>query len=300
MKQIRLLGLLVLMGAGWGLSGVIAKPIVDAGYRPFGIILWQMIIGAIVLGALTYARGKPLPFAPRHIALYLFIALTGTLLPNVASYTALLHLPAGIMSIIIASVSMFAFPIALLLGNERFEGKRFLGLVAGLIGVVILAGPQAQLPTGAWIWIAVALIAPFLYGIEGNVIAKWGTAGLDPIQALAGASLIGACLALGMTLATDAWIDPLSAWNLPKGLIVVNSILHACVYSGYVWLVGRAGATFAAQVSYLVTGFGVVWAMILLGESYGGWVWVALGVMFVGLFLVQPHDTTEHPSSEAA
>ena len=134
MTQIRLLGLLVLMGAGWGLSGVIAKPIVDAGYRPFGIILWQMVIGAIVLGTLTYARGKPLRFAPRHIALYLFIALTGTLLPNVASYTALLHLPAGIMSIIIASVSMFAFPIALLLGNERFEGKRVLGLLAGLIG----------------------------------------------------------------------------------------------------------------------------------------------------------------------
>ena len=300
MTQIRLLGLLVLMGAGWGLSGVIAKPIVDAGYRPFGIILWQMVIGAIVLGTLTYARGKPLRFAPRHIALYLFIALTGTLLPNVASYTALLHLPAGIMSIIIASVSMFAFPIALLLGNERFEGKRVLGLLAGLIGVVILAGPQAHLPAGAWVWIAVALIAPFLYGVEGNVVAKWGTAGLDPIQTLAGASLIGACLAIGMTLATDAWIDPFTAWDLPKVLIIANSTLHACVYSAYVWLVGRAGATFAAQVSYLVTGFGVLWAMVLLGESYGGWVWVALGVMFIGLFLVQPHDSAENTASEAA
>ena len=68
-------------------------------------------------------------------------------------------------------------------------------------------------------------------------------------------------------------------------------VIHAFVYSGYVWLVGRAGPSFAAQVSYLVTGFGVIWAMVLLGESYSLWVWAALGIMFVALFLVQPRES---------
>jgi drug/metabolite transporter (DMT)-like permease len=42
------------------------------------------------------------------------------------------------------------------------------------------------------------------------------------------------------------------------------------VYAGYVWLVGRAGAVFAAQVAYLVTLFGVFWAMLILGETLFG------------------------------
>jgi hypothetical protein len=37
-----------------------------------------------------------------------------------------------------------------------------------------------------------------------------------------------------------------------------------------------------------VTGFGVFWAMLLLGESYSGWIWAALALMLMGLFLVQP------------
>ena len=54
------------------------------------------------------------------------------------------------------------------------------------------------------------------------------------------------------------------------------------------WIVGRGGPVFAAQVSYVVTGFGVVWSMLLLGESYSLWIWAALAAIFTGLFLTQP------------
>jgi len=32
----------------------------------------------------------------------------------------------------------------------------------------------------------------------------------------------------------------------------------------------------------------VTWSMLFLGESYSGWIWAALALMFAGLFLVQP------------
>jgi drug/metabolite transporter (DMT)-like permease len=70
--------------------------------------------------------------------------------------------------------------------------------------------------------------------------------------------------------------------------VLLSSCIHALIYAASVWLVGRAGSVFAAQVSYLVTGFGVLWAMALLGERYGAGFWLALGLMFAGLFLVQP------------
>ncbi|MDA5093396.1 DMT family transporter [Aliiroseovarius sp. KMU-50] len=289
--QLRLIGFLALLGAGWALTGVLSKPVVEAGHGIFGIILWQMAIGATILTGVSRIRGKSVPLTRNHLPLYLFVALGGTIFPNAASYLSLDHLPAGVMAIIIAAVPMFAFPMALLLKSENFATKRLFGLLAGLIGVAILVGPQSALPEGAWFWIAIALIAPALYGIEGNVVAKWGTGGLDPVQVLAGASLVGLPIAGVMAVLTGGWIDPFSDFDGTKGLIVLNSVIHAFVYSGYVWLVRRAGASFAAQVSYLVTGFGVIWAMLLLGERYSGSVWLALAVMFLGLFLVQPRTT---------
>jgi hypothetical protein len=62
---------------------------------------------------------------------------------------------------------------------------------------------------------------------------------------------------------TGHFIDPRGPWGAPEAAIVLSSLVHAGVYAGYVWMVGRAGAVFAAQVSYLVTPFGVLWAMAI-------------------------------------
>ena len=134
----------------------------------------------------------------------------------------------------------------------------------------------------------IALIAPLFYALEGNVVAKWGTVGLDPIQVLLGGSLVGLVIVLPVALVTgQAFLPPLKP-GAPDLAILLSSVIHALAYAGYVGMVGRAGPVFTMQVSYLVTGFGVVWAMLLLGESYSGWIWAALGCMFAGLFLVQP------------
>ncbi|MCY4169230.1 MAG: DMT family transporter, partial [Rhodobacter sp.] len=201
----------------------------------------------------------------------------------------LVYLPASVMSVLLALVPIFAFPIALALSTDRFSLRRLGGLVCGLIGVIFLIWPQASLPE-RWMvaFIPLALVAPVLYGIEGNVVAKWGTAGLDPIQLLFGASVVGALISAPLAIGTGHWIDPRPPWGLPDLALALSSVIHAGVYAAYVWLVGRAGAVFAAQVSYLVTGFGVVWAMLLLGERNSGWVWAAMALMFVGLFLVRP------------
>ncbi|MEL6596896.1 MAG: DMT family transporter [Pseudomonadota bacterium] len=284
-----LIAVLVIAGAGWGVTQPLAKIAVSEGYKHFGLVFWQLAIGAVALGALNTARGKGLPISAKHLAFYLMIALIGTVLPNSASYQAITHLPSGIVSILLSLVPMLAFPVALTLGLDRFSALRFAGLACGLLGVVLLVAPDASLPEpGMLYWIPVALIAPMFYAVEGNVVAKWGTHGLDPVQVLYGASVIGTIVMLPVAIGTGQWISPLPPYGLPDLAITLSALIHATVYTTYVWLVGRAGPVFAVQISYLVTGFGVIWAMLLLGESYAGPVWAAMAIMFVGLFLVQP------------
>lgn len=284
---------LLVLGAGWGLTVPLAKVALEGGFRQIGLIFWSALLGGFVLGALMLIRGKGLPLGRAQLWRYVAVALLGTVLPNAASFTATAHLPAGIVAILISMVPMFAFPMALALRIDGFGPARLLGLCLGLAAVALIAGPDAALPEGAALaFVPVALIGPVLYAMEGNMVAKWGMAGLDPIQLLFGTCVVSVALsgpmalALGHTAVPDPRTGPAALSVIAMGLI--NSV----VYAGYVWLVGRAGAVFAAQVAYTVTGGGVLWSMALLREVYSPWVWAALGLMLAGLFLVQPRGNT--------
>jgi len=281
----------ILVGAGvaWGATQPLSKVAVSTGHQPLGLIFWQLVIAVVLLALYNTARRRPLPLHRGALVTYLVIALTGTLLPNSMSYLAVVHLPAGIMSIAIATVPMVAFPIALALGSDRFSWARLAGLGLGLAGVALIALPSSSLPEPGMVgWLGIALLPSLLYAIEGNYVARFGTAGCGPVQALLGASLVGAILALPLALASGQWIDPRQDIGQAELALITSSAIHAGAYVAYVWLIGRAGAVFAAQVAYVVTGAGVLWAMVLLGESYSGWVWLALGAMMAGLALVQP------------
>ena len=285
---------LVALGAGWGLTQPLTKITVTGGYEPFGIIFWQMLIGTLLLGGLRWRRLGRLPVTPRRLAFWLMIAALGTLIPNSTSYRAAFHLPAGVMSIVISTIPLMAFPLALALGNDRFSWRRMAGLALGLIGVALIALPEASLPDRAMVaFLPLALIAPFCYAVEGNIVAKWGTAGLDPVQVLFGASAIGVVIALPLALATDQFRVPAVPLILADVTMLMGSVIHVVVYTGYIWLVRRGGAVFAGQISYLVTGFGVIWAMLLLRENYSLWVWAALAAMAIGLPLVRPRLATQ-------
>jgi drug/metabolite transporter (DMT)-like permease len=280
--------LLVLLGAGWGVTSPLSKIAVSTGYGHFGLIFWQMAIGAAFMAVLSVLRGKGLPLRRSAFRVYVAIALIGSVMPNTASYQAIAHIPAGVNSILLSLIPMMAFPMALALGLESFSLRRLGGLAAGLAGVSLLVLPEASLPDPAMlVWIPVALVAPLLYAFEGNYVARWGTDGLDAIQVLFGASLVGAAMTLPLALGTGQFIWP-ERYGAPEWALITASIVHVVVYAGYVWMVGRTGPVFAVQVSYLVTGFGVVWAMLLLGESYSPYIWAALALVLLGIRLVQP------------
>ncbi|EEB85300.1 DMT family transporter [Roseobacter sp. GAI101] len=280
---------LAVLGAGWGFTQPLTKIAVSTGYQHFGLVFWQMVIGAVFMTAINAARGKRLPFGPRYLRLYLILAMIGTVLPNSASYQAAVWLPSGVLSLLLSLVPMFAFPVALAMGQDHFSFRRLGGLACGLLGVILLVAPGTDMSMDLPVfWICIGLIAGLCYAFEGNIVAKWGTLDLDAFQVLQGASIIGALLLLPLTLMTGQFIDPTPPLDGPQWALVVSSVVHVLVYAGYMWLVGKAGSVFAVQVSYLVTGFGLIWAKIILSETYAPTLWLALAMMFAGLYLVQP------------
>ena len=283
-----LLALLVL-GIGWGTTQPLGKIAVSTGRGHFALIFWQSVIGVVVLGAILLARRRPLVLSAPALRFAVVIALVGTVIPNSTFYIAVAHLPAGIMSVLIATVPLIAFPVAMALGTDRFGWRRLAGLGCGLAGVALIAAPGAALPDAQMVrWLPLAMVGPVFYALEGNIVARWGTAGLDPVQAMFAASLVAAALTLPLAIASGQWFVPRPPFGPPDWALVGMSALHALLYAGYVGLAARAGAVFASQTSYVVTFAGLGWAMLLLGERFPPAVWLALAVMLAGLFLVTP------------
>jgi drug/metabolite transporter (DMT)-like permease len=276
---------LVVLGVGWGSTQSLGKIATATGHQPFGLIFWQLVVGAVALGLVSALRGKGMVFTRPALRFYVIIAFIGTIIPNATFYASVVHLPAGIMSILIATVPLLAFPMALALGIDRFSPARAAGLGLGILGVALIASPGGAEVSLSWV--AIAMVGPLFYAIEANWVAQNGTAGMDAVQAMLGVSVTGAVIVAPIALATGQWVDPLP-FGRAEGALVISSVVHALVYASYVWLAGRAGSVFASQTAYLVTGTGVVWAMVLLGERFEQGVWLALAVMLAGVALVQP------------
>ena len=283
------IALLVAMGLGWGITQPLGKIAVSTGHRQFGLIFWQLVVGILLLGAILIVQRKTVPVTKDTVVFAVIIAFIGTIIPNSTFYYSVAHLPSGIMSILISTVPLMAFPVAMMLGMDRFSTARLAGILCGLAGVALIALPGASLPdAGMAAYLPIAMIGPLFYAFEGNYVAKFGTAGMDAVQAMFLASAVGAVIMLPVVIGSGQWIDPTAPWGQAEWALVLGSAVHSLCYCAYVWLTARAGAVFAAQCGYIVTGTGVIWAMLILGERFSPWVWAALGVMMLGLFLVQP------------
>jgi drug/metabolite transporter (DMT)-like permease len=280
----------VATGCAWGATQPLGKIAASTGHGPLGLIFWQLVIGAVVLWPIAILSG-PVRVGARALGWGALIAMIGTVIPNYTFYFSVARLPAGIMSIFICTVPMMSYPIAIALGMDRLKAGRLFGLACGLAGVALIALPEASLPDPAMAaFLPVAMVGPLFYALESNVVARFGTPGMSAVQAMALASTVGAVIVAPLAFGSGQWVHAAVPRGAAELALVTSSVAHALAYSAYVWLAARAGAVFASQSGYFVTGSGVLWAFLLLGEVFSAWVWAALVVMLLGLTLVQPRD----------
>ena len=290
MGRLAPFGALLGFGAAWGLTMPLIRVAVSTGHKPLGLIAWQQAIMLVLLVPLLRAVGRPLPPLRRDLPLFLVVAGFGSVLPGYFTFLTAVALPAGIRSIIVALVPMFVLPMALAMGFERPDGWRLLGVLLGGAAMVLICLPGARVTASFGVGVVLlAMIAPFCYGVEANYLAWRGNGGLHPFQLLFGAAAVGLLLSVPLAAATGQLAWP-RTFGPAEWALLGAGVLNVLAYSGYVWLVASAGSVFASQIAYLVTGFGVVWSWLLLGERYPALVWAAFALMLAAIALVQPRS----------
>ncbi|MEL6219975.1 MAG: DMT family transporter, partial [Pseudomonadota bacterium] len=279
------------VGLGWGGTQLLSKIAVGSGHGAFTLAFWQSVIGVALFTAAQVASGRGLPLSRQHLIFYAVCGVLGTALPHTLSYISIRHLSVGVQSLVLATVPMMTLMLALALREERFEARRAAGIGLGLAAMLVIAVPEAGLPAEtAAVWLILPIIVSLSYAAENVYIARAKPGGLDALGVMCGLSWA----ALLMLLPAAALEGPLlpATFGEAEAALVGIAVLHVLSYFGFVWLIGRAGPVFAAQVGYVVTASGVAWGMALLGERHSVWVWAALALVFAGIALVSPRERT--------
>lgn len=250
---------LALLAAIWGASFMFMR-VAAPQFGAMPLVEIRLALGAaVLLPFLWKARAS----FPRSIWLKLaLIGIINSAIPFALFAWAAQRAPAGIGAITNSMAVLFTALVAFLFYGEKIGTRRSLALVAGFVGVVVLASAKTA---GASVGGAVAAgtTAAFLYGIGANLVRRHLT-GLPPAAVAAATLSSAAIFMLPMAIATwpEHAVEP-RAWF---SAVMLGVLCSGVAYALYYRLIQRIGAARAVTVTYLVPLFAVAWAWLLLGE----------------------------------
>ncbi|MGM8886633.1 DMT family transporter [Psychrobacter sp. 1U2] len=287
-RQLWWIPLLCLLvgGALLGIATNLAKFAVEIGLTPLAFLFWSISGAAIILSIVAYMRDEVLAPSARSFEYYIVAALVSVAGSNLIFFSAIPHVGAGFVALIISLPPLLTYLAALVISIERFNSWRALGVAAALAGAGVLAARKFSAPEASIFWIALALCGPVLLAI-GNIYRslRWPD-NASPI-ALAPGMLIAAAIMLGLVGLLPGFTLAIPAATVfPISLIV----LQACIFAGQflllfvlqktggpvlLSLLGAVGAVVGVPVAVFLQGEAVPEGLVLGGSL------IALGVALV-------------------
>lgn len=282
------IALLFFIGAMWGGFFALIKIAVTDGVRPVSYLFWFTLLAGCWLFLAGILRGKRPRFARADLSYYLKLGLVRFTLANMVLYTVQGKLPVGIMAVIMTFVPIFTYCISVILRIEKFLWLRATGIMLGFGGVMLIVIPKSSLPDPSLaVWVLIGFGAPLLHAVAYVALSeKSRPKDVDSITLSSGTLLAAAFFALPLALALGEFQTP--GWPLRMGelALLAHSLLAAVNFYAIFELIRIAGPTYMTQANFLSVGFGVVFGLVLFGETHSLFVWTAIGLMLVGVGLV--------------
>ncbi len=261
--------LLIALGFIWGSGYTLAKFAVTHGVSPVGYAFWQSLGPALLVILFVLFSRDRFVWDKEHLRYYAVTGLLGIALPNTNMYIVAAHLPAGLLAIIVNTVPILTYPLALLWQLERFSGLRFLGVIVGFSGILCIVLPAtlglATFST-ANAWACLALISPVSFSLAALYIHKKRPAETSAISLTAGMLSLSTVFLLPLMLYSHSFY-PLTRLNAPELVVLLEIVLSSVGYILFFILIRRAGAVYYSLVGGIVALTGLFWGFWIYDET---------------------------------
>ncbi len=258
---------LLVGGVFLGVSTNLAKFAVEIGLTPLAYLFWSIAGAAVILSVVALIRQDTLPLSARSIEYYVFAALVSVAGSNLIFFSAIPHVGAGFVALIISLPPLLTYLAALVIKIERFSILRALGVVAALAGAGVLAARKFAAPDASLFWILLALCGPVLLAI-GNIYRSLRWPANASAIALAPGMLIAAALMLALVaLFPDFSLVVPYQSALPLVLILLQAGIFAAQFLLLFILQKTGGPVLLSLLGAIGAVVGVPVAVFLQGEA---------------------------------
>ncbi len=269
----------------WGWSFAFTK-IAVAEVAPTWITAARMVLGAAVLLCVLAWRREALTLTPAAIASYVWLALTGNVVPFILIAWGSQFIPSALAGMIMGAVPLMVMVMAAaVLADEPLTARKALGFFFGFAGVVLLMGPSALLgfETEGTRMLALLAIVAAGAGYATHAVSVRLLPPLPGTVRATGVLLAGAVLSVPLALSLDgvpvAWPGLHAAASIAILGLTTTALALLVLFS----LIRAAGANFAAMSNYLVPVFALVIGVVFLGERFAPIDLAGLALVLVGV-----------------
>ena len=278
-------GLLLACCMFWGLQQILVKAIVHEVAPLFQASL--RCIGACVL-LLLWCRWRGVRLFERDGSLWAGL-LAGTLFAAefACIYLGLLHTTASRLTVFLyTSPFWVAALVPWFVKSERLRPLQWLGLACAFVAVAFALREGLGLG-GSASGDLLGLAAGALWGLTTVAIRATGLTRISPEKLLfyqlatTAVAVPWISLALGETWSLSGW-SPL-AWGSMLAQTVIGAFAS---YLAWMWMLGRYPATRISVFVFLTPLFALLFGTLLLGEAVTPTLLVALGLVALGIVLV--------------
>lgn len=252
--------LFALMSVIWGVPYLLIK-VADAGVAVPVLVFARVGIGTAVLLPIAIRRGQVRVLASRWRWLALF-AVVEIMAPWALLSDAERRLSSSLTGLLIAAVPIIGVVLARLTGGpERLTVARWVGLLAGLGGVALLAAPHL-VGGGAWP-ITEGILVAIGYA-TGPLIAN------RKLGDLPGLGVTAVCLAAATVVYAPAaalsWPARLPSAAVLAALAGLGVLCTALAFVLFFQLIAEAGPARATVITYVNPAVAVALGVSVLGE----------------------------------
>ncbi|MEP6343670.1 MAG: DMT family transporter [Maricaulaceae bacterium] len=281
---IMLVALSVLWGGSFFFVEVLVKHL-----SPLTIVTCRVGFAALALWAIVLARGILLPSTWQQWSSLFVIGLLNNALPFSLIAWGQTQISSGLASIFNATTPFFTVIVAgAVLTDEGITKQKMTGVIVGLLGTIVLIGPEALKGlTGSMLGQLAVMGAAVSYAFAAAYARRFKKWGLSPLIVATGQVTMATLILLPLMIIIDKpWIDlviPLDVIWAISGLVIFSTVI---AYILYFRLIASAGATNAALVTFLIPISAILLGVTILGETFTGLQAVGMGLIGLGLLVM--------------
>lgn len=282
-KTLLALIILIALGFIWGSGYTLAKFAMTNGVPPLGYAFWQALGPALLLTLTCLNKQSPL-FQPQYWGYFFVCGLVGIAIPNTNMYFIASHIPAGLLAVLVNTVPLLVYPMALIAGQERFDSWRIIALLLGMTGIWLIISPSNQDLLSSWTFLA--LISPLAFAFCSIYITAKQPAALNVLQSASGMLLTASLLLTPLVIQQQAFY-PLSLSFTPvEQVIFLEIALSTIGYLLFFQLVKLAGPVFYSLTGGIVALTGLFLGFFIFHEKPSSLQSLAIACVLCAVFLL--------------